>query len=227
MNSISFAALRNFFVRPILPDLLSQKFQEGELIQGRIIQAMPKKDLFVLRTKSVNLVAQSKIALFAGDKIIGKVIKNQSQVELKLIEVNGNPIHQKMSISSEEINYAQVPLPELYFGKKSFLEVYPDKENGRDKENSQDQESVCLIINSSLFNQLALDLKYSKKELTGKIWVENSGLREYLTENKPELIDFLIDEKIQNVDLKIFDMQRDIGSFRRQWTGVSNLDLRA
>ncbi len=226
MNGISLKNLRSFFVKPILPDVFTQKFQEGELIKGKIIQAMSKSDFFVLNTKGINLVAQSKIALFAGDIIVGKVLKNKSQIELKLVEVNGNKIHQNVTISSEEINYTQLPLPESYFGKKSTLEIYPDKENSRQNGGNPAHDSIYLIINSSLLNHLAIDLKYANEKLAGKIWVEQPKLRDFLSQRVSELEEFLIDENIQSVELKILDMQREIGSFRKQWTGLANLDIR-
>ena len=227
MNGIGLKNLRNFFVKSVLPDVFTQKFQEGELIKGKIIQAMSKNDFFILNTKGINLVAQSKIALFAGDKIVGKVLKNKSQIELKLVEVNGNKIHQNMTISSEEINYAQLPLPESYFGKKSCLEIYPDKENGKRNGGNPARDSVYLIINSSLLNHLAIDLKYENENLAGKIWVEQPKLRDFLSQRVPELEEYLTDENIKSVELKILDMQREIGSFRKQWIGLANLDIRA
>ncbi len=74
MNGISYPLIRHFLIRPLLPEIMQQRFRIDELIRGRIIQSLSKQNTYVLHTNGVNLIARSRLSLFDGDRIIGKVL---------------------------------------------------------------------------------------------------------------------------------------------------------
>ncbi len=226
MNGISYPLIRHFLIRPLLPEIMQQRFRIDELIRGRIIQSLSKQNTYVLHTNGVNLIARSRLPLFEGDRIIGKVLKNQPQIELKLIEVNGHHVSQSLKMSGDEINYIQVLLSENQFGSKCNLEIYPDKNRSEQTRDSDEPETIHLIVNSPSLRHIVIDMSYSRRSLSGKVWVEDDGLFKFLDGKRLDIEQSLLDASIDEADLSILAMQKEIGFFRKEWTGIGDLDIR-
>ena len=117
MNIISRHLFEKFFILPLAKNTLQNRFKTGDIIRGKIVRALPKQNMFVLNTKGMNLVANTRVSLFVGDKIFGKVIKNENQIELKLTEVNGQEMHQSLNIhkdrKSTRLNSSHIPLSRM------------------------------------------------------------------------------------------------------------------
>ena len=149
------------------------------------------------------------------------------QIELKLVEVNGQPVSQNLKIASQEINYFQIALPASTFGSKSHLEVYPDKENVSHTDRDGGRNSIHIIINSPSLRSIVIDLSHLGKKLSGKVRVENQRLYRYLMERKAEIEKSLLDNQIETADIDILALQGEVGFYRKKWMGAGNLDIRA
>ena len=118
MNVINTQFVRNFLVKPLLKNVIFDRFHIGDIVHGRIIQALPQKNLFVLQTRGMNLIANTNLSLFVGDRVMGKVLNIKDQIELKLLEVNGKLVQQNMNISEDGLAFVRIPLSENIFGKE-------------------------------------------------------------------------------------------------------------
>ena len=227
MQIVSNHFLRNFFVQPLIKDVFQNRFQTDEIIRGKIIQALPKENIFILHTKGMNLVANSRLALFVGDKIVGKILSNKEKVELKLSEVNGKIVHQQISITEDGLNFARIPLPETFLGKEAFLEIYQEKESAQQTEDGGEVQNYHLILSTEHLQSIVVDVKLEKTYLLFNVWIENQELYRFIKSKSIEIEESLKDENVEKVNFQVLPLSVDVSYFRRKWTGDTNLDIRA
>jgi hypothetical protein len=227
MQIVSNHFLRNFFVQPIVKDVFQNRFQTDEIIRGKIIQAIPKENVFILHTKGMNLVANSRVSLFVGDTIVGKILNNKEKVELKLSEVNGKVVHQKMSLAEDGLNFTRIPLPETFWGKEAFLEIYQDKEAKQQTMDDGELQHYHLILSTESLQNIVVDAKLEKNNLLFNVWIESQELYRFIKSKSLEIKESLIDGNIEKVSFQVSPLSVDVSYFRRKWTGDNNLDIRA
>ncbi len=219
--------LRNFLVKPLSAAVLRQRFRPGEVVRGKILQVIPDKQFFVLHVKGMNLVARSKIALFAGDRIKGKITDNRGEVEVKLLEVNGRPVHGTTFFTAADVQFVRIPLAENLFGPRSFLQIYPDGEKQQSSGGPRRDQAVHLILESRNLQRLVLDLRLSGSQLSGKVWVERPDLLRFLQEKEAELRAWLESGELVLSEFYLLPLNRDVSFFRREWLHDESLDVRA
>lgn len=226
LPEIKLPLLRNIFVKPVQSEQLHLRFPIGKVVHGRIAEVLPQSNVFILHVDGLNLMAKSHLSLFKGDKIIGKVQKNQSQVELKLVEVNGQEVNQNLRLYNEDAGYTQLHFLSEFFGEKSYLEIYPDGNSGT-RDDKERRSTVKIIVNSTNENSIVAELHYTRPELSGAIWFENQGLLDFFRETRSDIEESLQDEEIHSTQISFLPLQREISLFRKEWLGSSRLDLRA
>jgi len=219
--------LRRFFVKPLSTSVLQQHFRPGEVIRGKILQIIPGKQVFVLHVKGMNLVARSKIALFAGDQIKGKITDNRGEIEVKLLEVNGRPVHGKTFFTGADVQYVRIPLAAELFGPGSFLQIYPDEDDGGESSGRTSREKVVhLILESRPLQRLVVDLHLTGVRLSGKVWVENRPLLDFLRDRERALCAWIESGGLRLTEFALLPLNRDVAFFRREWLRDGSLDVR-
>lgn len=227
MNIISRHLFEKFFVQPLAKNTLQNRFKTGDIIRGKIVQALPRQNMFVLNTKGMNLVANTRVSLFVGDKIFGKVMKNENQIELKLTKVNGQEVHQSLSIAHDGIEFGRIPLPGGIFGKEAFLEIYHDRDSGSEYHGSEEESGCHLILNSDELQNVIVDAKLFEAHLILNAWIEDEGLYRFVKSKSVEIEENLLADNIKKVNFQVMPLMLDVSFFRKKWTGTVNLDVRA
>jgi len=226
MNIQNLQNFRDFLVQPLLKGILENRFKPGELVLGKIIQALPKQNLFVLKIKGMNLVATTRLALFAGDRIKGQIIDNQEQIELKLTEVNGKSVQQNLPLRENDIAFSHIPLAEDIFGHGSFLEIYLDQSGNHSSKEDTSSSNYHLIFFNPDLRHIVIDLNLIHGDLTAIMWVEKQDLYQFLENNLSAIEQILVDDFITTAKLHLNPFRGDISHFRQCWTEF-NFDIRA
>lgn len=217
---------RTYLVRTLMPDVLERHFRPGQEVTGKILLSLPREQLFVLHARGLNLVAKSHLSLFEGDRIRGKVVSNRGQIHLKLTEVNGKPVSQSVVLDQASIDYIRLALPAEYWGPGSYLEIYPDRENGKADGDRPERKSLRMILQSVSLRSLAMEFLLQGRFLAGSVWVEDAGLLQFLRAHRERISESLQAEDLV-VEVQFLPMNCEIGHFRERWVGVVEIDMRA
>ena len=227
MPDIPPSLVRNLLLRNVGTEVVRQNFRPGEIVEGKILQVFAGHQKFILRTKGLNLMARSRLTLRPGDRIKGKVIRSREEIEIKLVEVNGAPVHRGTLFTEGDIQFVRVPLPESFFGPDAFLQVYPDAEDKQHRNRgSAEGTNVHLILETPRLKKMVLDVRRIASKIAARVWVEHDGLLQYLISKRRDLRAWICQGDIHEAELDFLPLNRDVAFFRREWLSEKNLDVR-
>lgn len=182
---------------------IQKLFKPEQILRGRMVQRL-QNNLFVFRTKGLSLIAEATVPLNAGDIVTVKVQKNQRQIELKLLEVNGKPVKDGQNIPIPNFQYARLPVPREFMGREGFLEIY----NYQNDENefSEGQEPILsfqLLLEMQNSEFIVIKAYHLGNSQEFRIYSTDQEFSKFLNSYSKMLLEWLLDKGTENIAVQI------------------------